>query len=411
MGRSSSRARCIWSAPFEGCSSTIRRCVTRSRRASASPSARRPPRPCRFGRQSAAMTPSTDTPRGESVVPARPELGGGAATPSLRLPTGAGPGLPGAPEPLAIGARSFDWGRRTYVMGILNVTPDSFSGDGLLAANPDPVSAAVDAARAMVEEGADLLDIGGESTRPGHSPVSSSEEIERTAPVIAAIRAALPTTPLAVDTTKAAVAEAALDAGADLINDVWGVRAEDGVLSLAASRRVPIVLMHNREEPRYLNLMAEVIADLQARDRPSRGARSRLGFDRRRPGIRVRQDRRAQHRPAPGSGGAPDPRPPGSPRGLAKVDPRQDPGPARRPACRGNDRHHRHRHRRGRRHRPRPRCPGERARRTCHGHDPPFDDRPHRPPQHPGRGPPRRVGRRAGQQRSRSRSTSSCVET
>jgi dihydropteroate synthase len=149
-------------------------------------------------------------------------------------------------------------------MGILNITPDSFSGDGLLDNARDPVAAAVANARAMVDEGADLLDVGGESTRPGHAVVPAADEIERTAPVVAAIRAALPDTPIAIDTTKAAVAEAALNAGADLINDVWGVRADDDLLSVAASRRIPIVLMHNRAEPRYLNLMPEVVADLQA---------------------------------------------------------------------------------------------------------------------------------------------------
>jgi dihydropteroate synthase len=116
----------------------------------------------------------------------------------------------------------------------------------------------------MVEEGADLLDIGGESTRPGHADVSVADEIARIVPVIAALRAALPETPLSVDTTKAAVAAAALDAGADLVNDVWGVAPDDDLLRLAAGRRVPVVLMHNRAEARYTNLMAEILADLQA---------------------------------------------------------------------------------------------------------------------------------------------------
>ena len=210
------------------------------------------------------MTGSVRRAPDETVVPARPELGGGAATPSFRLPTGAGAGLPAAPAPRTIRGQTFDWGRRTYVMGILNVTPDSFSGDGLMSAGADAIAAAVATARAMVDEGADLLDVGGESTRPGHTEVPAADEIERTAPVVAAIREVLPDTPIAIDTTKAEVAEAALDSGADLINDIWGVRADEDLLLLAADRGVPIVLMHNRDEPRYLNLMPEIVADLQA---------------------------------------------------------------------------------------------------------------------------------------------------
>jgi dihydropteroate synthase len=160
-----------------------------------------------------------------------------------------------------IGPADFDWGTRTFVMGILNVTPDSFSGDGLLG--PNGVAAAVAQARAMVEQGADLLDIGGESTRPGHAPVDEDEELRRVIPVVRAVREALPATPLTIDTTKLGVAEAALDTGADAINDVWGVDPEPGLSSLAAARRVPIVLMHNRAEPRYTDLVGEVLADLR----------------------------------------------------------------------------------------------------------------------------------------------------
>ncbi len=202
-----------------------------------------------------------DDPR-PTVVSARPEAGGGAATPSFRLPVGAGDGLPGRPAPILIGGRSFAWGSRTFVMGILNVTPDSFSGDGLLAAS-DPVAAAVDQGRRMVAEGADLLDVGGESTRPGHEEIDEATEIARVIPVVAALREALPDTPLSVDTTKPAVAEAALDAGAALLNDVRGVAADDRLPGVAAASGVPIVLMHDRAEPRYRNLLAEVIADLQ----------------------------------------------------------------------------------------------------------------------------------------------------
>jgi len=148
-------------------------------------------------------------------------------------------------------------------MGILNVTPDSFSGDGLLAAG-DPVGEAVEQARRMVADGADLLDVGGESTRPGHDEVAADDEIARVVPVVAALRAALPDTPLSIDTTKPSVAAAALDAGADLLNDVWGVAPGNDMLRLAAERGAPIVLMHNRAEARYTNLMAEILADLHA---------------------------------------------------------------------------------------------------------------------------------------------------
>ena len=166
-----------------------------------------------------------------------------------------------------IGSRTFRWGERTFVMGILNVTPDSFSGDGLLAdrapAESAAVAAAVGQALAMAEDGADLLDIGGESTRPGHAEVDEAEERRRVIPVVRAVRAALPELPLTIDTTKRAVAEAALDAGADAINDVWGVRRGEGLSAVAAERGVPIVLMHNRAEPRYDDLLAEIVADLE----------------------------------------------------------------------------------------------------------------------------------------------------
>jgi dihydropteroate synthase len=166
------------------------------------------------------------------------------------------------PAPTRIGDTTFTWGERTFVMGILNVTPDSFSGDGLIREG-DPVSAAVEQARRMVDEGADLLDIGGESTRPGHAPVDAAEEIGRVIPVLAAVRAALPAVPLSIDTTKVAVAEAALATGADLLNDVWGTSDASDLSRLASARGLPIVLMHNRAEARYRNVVAEVIADLQ----------------------------------------------------------------------------------------------------------------------------------------------------
>jgi dihydropteroate synthase len=167
------------------------------------------------------------------------------------------------PEPLTIGSRRFDWGTRTFVMGIVNVTPDSFSGDGLLTAR-DPVAAALAQARSMVAEGADILDVGGESTRPGHDDVRAEQELGRVIPVIAAIREALPEIPISVDTTKPAVAKAALAVGANLVNDVWGVATDDALVRVAATHGAPLVLMHNRAESRYHDLVAEVIADLAA---------------------------------------------------------------------------------------------------------------------------------------------------
>lgn len=204
-------------------------------------------------------------PDARGVVPERPDLGGGAATSSFALPEAAADGLPEPPRPLAIGPRTFAWGERTYVMGIVNVTPDSFSGDGLLAGGSasGPQAAAVELARRMVEDGADLLDVGGASSRPGHAPIPEAEEIARVVPVIAALVAAMPDVPLSIDTTSSAVARAALDAGAHLLNDVWGVADDLAMIRLAAERRVPIVLMHNRAEARYRSLLPEIIADLQ----------------------------------------------------------------------------------------------------------------------------------------------------
>jgi dihydropteroate synthase len=148
-------------------------------------------------------------------------------------------------------------------MGILNVTADSFSGDGLLAGEGDPVARAVALARQMAGDGADIVDVGGESTRPGHDRVDIDEERRRVVPVIAALRAELPDLPISVDTTRPGVAAAALDAGADMLNDVWGVAADAGLAHLAAERDVPLVLMHNRAEARYANVVAEVVAELE----------------------------------------------------------------------------------------------------------------------------------------------------
>lgn len=167
------------------------------------------------------------------------------------------------PTPLTVRGTTFEWGARTYVMGILNATPDSFSGDGLLTDGSDAVRRAVAQARRMAADGADILDIGGESTRPGHEAVSADDEAGRVVPVVEAVRAALPDMPISVDTTKAPVADAALAAGANIVNDVWGVSDDDAIARIAAVHGAPLIVMHNRAEPRYEDLMAEIVNDLR----------------------------------------------------------------------------------------------------------------------------------------------------
>jgi len=144
--------------------------------------------------------------------------------------------------------RAFEWGARTFVMGIVNVTPDSFSGDGLLRGE-SLSDAAVRQAREMVEAGAQILDIGGESTRPGGAPVGLEEELARVVPAIAAVRAELDV-PISVDTYKAEVARQALAAGATMVNDVWGLRMDPAMADVIAASGAYVVLMHNRSRPR-----------------------------------------------------------------------------------------------------------------------------------------------------------------
>ncbi|MEW6716072.1 MAG: dihydropteroate synthase [Chloroflexota bacterium] len=139
------------------------------------------------------------------------------------------------------------WGERTYVMGVLNLTPDSFSGDGLYS-RPDPLVAAMDQARKFVASGVDILDVGGESTRPGAQVVSMEEEMERVLPVIQAL-AKESDVLISIDTYKAGVAEAALNNGAHMVNDVWGLKADPEMAAVVARYRVPVILMHNRSKP------------------------------------------------------------------------------------------------------------------------------------------------------------------
>ena len=154
-------------------------------------------------------------------------------------------------QPLQIGNHTFDWGSRTYVMGILNLTPDSFSGDGLLALSGavGEVEAALAQAKEFLADGADILDVGGESTRPGSQPVSVDEEMGRVIPAIEAIAKEFPDALISIDTYKASVAEQAFKAGAQILNDVWALRADPQLASVAAAFRVPVILMHNRSNP------------------------------------------------------------------------------------------------------------------------------------------------------------------
>ncbi|WP_420628119.1 dihydropteroate synthase [Candidatus Leptofilum sp.] len=142
----------------------------------------------------------------------------------------------------------FDWGKKTYVMGILNVTPDSFSGDGVLQ-REDEIAAAVAQAQQFAADGADIIDIGGESTRPGSTPVTEAEELARVIPVIEAVRTAV-SLPISIDTYRANVAEAALAAGANWVNDVSGFRMDSQMAQVVATANCPVVLMHNRSKPK-----------------------------------------------------------------------------------------------------------------------------------------------------------------
>lgn len=144
------------------------------------------------------------------------------------------------------------WGERTYLMGILNITPDSFSGDGLGdISQADLIEAAVAQAEQFVSEGADMIDIGGESTRPGFEIVDAQMEIDRVKPVVEAVRSALPETVISIDTYRAETARVALAAGADWINDIWGLQHDPQMVELVAETGVPVIMMHNgRNRPR-----------------------------------------------------------------------------------------------------------------------------------------------------------------
>ncbi len=159
---------------------------------------------------------------------------------------------------MKIGSREFDTKNETYIMGILNVTPDSFSDGGKF----HTLDAALYHVREMLEEGADIVDIGGESTRPGHKMITQEEEIERVVPVIEAVKSRFDI-PVSVDTYKGKVAEAALKAGADLVNDIWGFKYDKTVAELTAKYGAACCLMHNRKEAVYDAFLTDLVKDME----------------------------------------------------------------------------------------------------------------------------------------------------
>lgn len=161
-------------------------------------------------------------------------------------------------ETIEIGNREFDVKNHTYVMGILNVTPDSFSDGGKY----DQLDRALFHAQEMIDDGADIIDVGGESTRPGYTMISDEEEIERTVPVVEALKERFDI-PISIDTYKSKVAKANIKAGTDLVNDIWGMKYDKDMAKLVADTKVACCLMHNRDEASYKHFMKEMIKDIK----------------------------------------------------------------------------------------------------------------------------------------------------
>jgi dihydropteroate synthase len=168
---------------------------------------------------------------------------------------------------MIIGKKNFDTDNHTYVMGILNVTPDSFSDGGKY----NKLDQALRHAEEMVQDGADILDVGGESTRPGHVQISDEEEIARVVPVIEKLKATFDV-PVSVDTYKSAVAKAALAAGADLVNDIWGLKYDEKMAGLIAEQGAACCLMHNRSEAVYSDFFPDFMEDLRESIRLAKAA-------------------------------------------------------------------------------------------------------------------------------------------
>lgn len=161
-------------------------------------------------------------------------------------------------KPLVLNGIELDFTKETFIMGILNVTPDSFSDGGQYFS----LEKAIERGKQMVDEGAKIIDIGGESTRPGYTPIADEEEINRVVPVIKALKKEVNAV-ISIDTYKSKVAEAAIEAGADIINDIWGAKRDPNIAKVAARKGVPIMLMHNRENRPYDNFFEDFLADLQ----------------------------------------------------------------------------------------------------------------------------------------------------
>lgn len=159
---------------------------------------------------------------------------------------------------MKIGSKEFNIGEKTYIMGILNFTPDSFSDGGKF----NDIDVAVKHVKEMIDDGADIIDVGGESTRPGYKLVSEEEEISRVVPIIKAIKENFDIS-VSIDTYKAKVAEQAIQAGADLINDIWGFKKDKDMAKVAAKYNVPCCLMHNRDNTDYKNLVEDILNDLK----------------------------------------------------------------------------------------------------------------------------------------------------
>lgn len=183
------------------------------------------------------------------------------------------------PENLILQNKEFEWGKRTYIMGVLNVTPDSFSDGGEF----NTLETALIQAEKMVAAGVDIIDIGGQSTRPGSEQITLEDELNRVIPVVKLLRSQaneLANIPLSIDTTRSAVAQAAIEAGADLINDISGATFEPEILSVVAKLGVPIVLMHIRGTPKtmqqltdYQDLIGEILQFFQERIQACKNAR------------------------------------------------------------------------------------------------------------------------------------------